>query len=41
MKNAVPSGGAADCFFDVTGLQVEVVREFSDGIAGFIALVDR
>ena len=41
MKNIVPSGGfAVDCFFDVTGLQAEVVRKISDGIAGSISLVD-
>ena len=41
MKNTVPSGGfAADRFFDRTGLQIEVLREILDGIAGLVSLVD-
>ncbi len=31
---------AAYCFFDVTGVQTEVLREIRDGIAGLISLVD-
>jgi hypothetical protein len=41
MKNTVPSGGfAADCFFDGTGLQIEVLREIRDGIPGLVSFVD-
>src|SRR5579864_4611863 len=40
-KNTVPSGGfAADCFFDRTDLQTEVLRKIRDGIAGPVSLVD-
>jgi len=41
MKNTVSSGGfAADGFFDLTGVQAEVVREVRHRIAGPIAFVD-
>ena len=42
MKNTVSSGGfAADCFFDLTGVQTEVLREVRHGIAGPVTFVDR
>ena len=41
MKKTVPSGGfAADRFFDGTGVQTEVLREFGDGIARLVSFVD-
>ncbi len=41
MKKTVPSGGlATDCFFDGTGLQLEIPHKVSEGIARLIALVD-
>jgi hypothetical protein len=41
IKNTVPSGGfAADCFFDGTDLQTEVLRKIRSRIASFVSLVD-
>jgi hypothetical protein len=41
MKNTVPSGGfAADCSFDLTYLQIEVLSKIGHGIARLVSLVD-